>query len=211
MRSRLLAAVLALGVPAALVPALAPALAWADGEKADKADKAQAAKPERYDPDNITAISELMETIVKGSDKFKAKDTTAAIDLFKKAVQLGPKNPLGYYYLTEAEIAAGNLGEAEAAITEAGHLTDARNPLLRGLVLFSIADVFERQKKWEQAKTAWQAYSEYAAKFGGDGGMFPQTSAERLKTIQKVLEMEKAYVAVRERIAAEKTRDAGKK
>ena len=74
---------------------------------------------------------------------------------------------------------------------------------------FLRADIAERQKKWDQAKLAWQAYTEHAAKMGADAGAFPQTGAERLKAIQKVMDLEKAYAPVRERIAAEKA-DAGK-
>jgi tetratricopeptide (TPR) repeat protein len=206
---RLVALLLAVGVPAiALVPALAlgqprpkPAPAAASGSE----------KTERYDPDNITGISQYMEAIAKGNQLFTSKDTTGAIDAYRRAIQLSPKNPLAHYLVAEAQIVAGNIGEAEAAIAEASQNTDLRNPQLRARVLFVVADVFERQKKWDQAKTAWQAYAEHAARFGGDGGMFPQSAAERLKAVQKALELEKAYAPVRERIAAEKKGDAGKR
>ena len=85
---------------------------------------------------------------------------------------------------------------------------DSKNATVRSHVLFLRAAILERQKKWEDAKTAWQAYTEHAAK-SGDAGAFPQTGAERVRAIQKVLELEKAYAPVRERIAAEKA-DAGK-
>lgn len=208
LRGRVWAVVLAFGVPAvALVPALA------EGQPANRAAPDKQDKSDRYDPENITAISQYMETLVKGNERFVAHDTTAAIDAYKKAIQLAPKNPFGHYLLAEAELSTGNIGEAAAAISEAVTNADARNPLLRGRVLFVAADIFERQKKWEQAKATWQQYAEIAAKHGDDGGLFPQSSAERLKAIQKVLDMEKAYVVVRERIAAEKTSkaDAGAK
>jgi phosphosulfolactate synthase (CoM biosynthesis protein A) len=74
-------------------------------------------------------------------------------------------------------------------------------------VLFLAADLQERQKHWDKAKAAWQAYVEHSARFSDAGS--PQSGAERLKAIQKVMDMEKPYAAVRERIAAEK--DGGAK
>jgi tetratricopeptide (TPR) repeat protein len=188
---------LALAAPAVI---LAPLAMAAEPKKA-------AEKSEKYDPDNVTGISQYVETLTKGTEKFLAKDVTAAIDTYKKAIQLSPRNPLGHYLLAEAYLSSGNLTEADAAIN-AAYEADQKNVTVRGHVLFLRADIFERQKKWEQAKGAWQAYTEHAAQHA-DAGVFPQTAAERLKAIQRVMDLEKAYVAVRERIAAEKS-DAGK-
>jgi tetratricopeptide (TPR) repeat protein len=204
-RSRVLGVVLAFVVP---IVALVPVVAFGE-PKPKPAAKPVQEKSEKNDPDNIVAISQYMELVVKGNERYVAKDYTNATDAFRKAIQLSPKNALAHYLLAEAYLGTGNLGEAEPEILLAQENADARNPVLRARVLFVVADLFERQKKWEQAKTAWQAYAEQAAKFSGDGGTFPQSSAERLKAIQKVLEMEKAYAGVRERIAADKF-DAGK-
>ena len=163
---------------------------------------------DRYDPENITAISQFMETLVKGTEKYNAKDYPGAIDTFKKAMQLNPRQPLGPLLLGEAYLASANLGEAEAAFKTAEDLSDSRQPLVRSHVLFAVADCYEREKKWEDARTAWQAYSEHAAKLGADGGAFPQSGAARLKAIDDALKQDKAYEIVRQRIAAEKA-DAG--
>jgi tetratricopeptide (TPR) repeat protein len=191
------------------LPAIALLPVAAFGEPQKSAPVARQGQSETHDPDNITAISQYMATIVKGNERFVAKDYTAAIDTYKKAVQLSPRNALAHYLLTETYLTQGNVGEAEASIREAQEVSDNKNPALRSRVLFLSADIFERQKKWDQAKTAWQAYADHVAKFADAG--FPQTGVERLKAIQKVLDLEKAYVAVRERIAAEKAADAGKK
>ncbi|MBX3204571.1 MAG: tetratricopeptide repeat protein [Labilithrix sp.] len=208
-RSRVLSLILAVAAPAI---ALAPLVATGEPKPKPKP-TAKQAKPadtsDRYDPDNVTAISQYMDMLAKGTERFLAKDHTTAIDTYKRAIQLSPRNPLGHLLLTEAYLVTGNLGEAEAAIQE-GYEGDSKNATLRSHVLFVRADVFERQKKWDQAKLAWQAYTEHAAKLGPDGGAFPQSAAERLKAIQKMMDLDKAYVVVRERIAAEKA-DAGKK
>ena len=73
-----------------------------------------------------------METIAKGTERYVAKDYTAAIDTFKKAAQLSPKQALAHYLLAEAFIQSNNLGEAEAAIAQALDANDtAKNPALR--------------------------------------------------------------------------------
>jgi hypothetical protein len=76
-------------------------------------------------------------------------------------------------------------------------------------VLFAVADCFEREKKWEQARVAWKLYSDHAAKLGADGGAFPESGAARLKVIDDWLALDKKYDLVRQRIAAEKVADAG--
>jgi tetratricopeptide (TPR) repeat protein len=160
----------------------------------------------RYDPDNVTAISQYMETLFRAMEKYGTKDYTGAIDLTKKAIQLNPRNPLGPYLLGEEYLATGNLGEAEAAFLQAQELSDSKNPALRAKVLFAVADLYERQRKLDKALAAWKAYEEHAGKFP-DAGSFPASAAGRIKAIEKYNELESKYVAVRERIAAEK--DAG--
>jgi tetratricopeptide (TPR) repeat protein len=163
---------------------------------------------DRYDPENVTAISQFMETLVKGTEKYNAKDYTAAIDIFKKAIQLNPRNALGPYLLGEAYLATNNLTEAEAAFKTAEELNDPKFPLVRSHVLFALADCYERQKKRDQARTAWQAYAEHAAKLGVDGGAFPGSGAARIKALDDYIKLDKQYEIVRQRIAAEKA-DAG--
>jgi tetratricopeptide (TPR) repeat protein len=180
----------------------------AAGQKAKPRAAADAGAGDRHDPDNITAISQFMETAVKGTVQYNAKDYTGAIDTFKKAIQFNPRNALGPYLLGEAYLAIGNLGEAEAALKTAEELNDPKAPAVRAHVLFAVADCFEREKKWEQARIAWAAYTEHAAKLGGDGGGHPQTGAARIKAVDDWLKLDKQYEIVRQRIAAEKA-DAG--
>jgi tetratricopeptide (TPR) repeat protein len=212
-RLRNVAFVLALSLSVVSAVATVGRSALGDGSKPAAAGKKGAPAQERYDPDNITAISQYMKTLVEGNARYAAKDYAGAVDIYRKAIALNPKSPLGHYLLGEGQLAAGNVGEAEAAFLAAQEVSDSRNPTLRSHVLFAVADVFERQKKWPEAQKAWQAYTEHASKYGGDAGLHPATGAERLKVLDKVLTMEKAYVEVRARIASEKDggADAGKK
>lgn len=187
---------------AAAVPALVMLPGVASGQKA--APKSADAGEMRRDPENVTGISESMETIGKGTERYLAKDYAGATDLYKRAIQLNPRNPLGPYLLGEAHLGMGNLGEAEAAFKQAESLTDSKNPTLRSHVLFAVADIYERRKNWEAAKTAWKSYNDQAALLGVDGGAFPQSGAERLKMVEHIAKLAEDYAKVRARIAAEK-------
>ena len=214
-KSRRRARTLAIAI-AASAGSLLVALTLAPNDAAgQKPAPAAAAKPkvapdggDRYDPENVTGISQFIETVGKGNDKYNAKDYPAAIDLFKKAIQLNARHPLGPYLLGEGHLAMGNLGEAEAAFKAAEELNDPKQPLVRSHVLFAIADCYEREKKWDLARTAWQAYTEHAAKLGTDGGAHPQSGAARIKAVDDWVKLDKQYEIVRQRIAAEKA-DAG--
>ena len=201
--------VLALAIPAAVLLPLA-----ASGQAAPKAapakaapvkanPKGQADAGDRHDPDNVTGISQFMETLVQGNAKYGDKDYPGAIDLYKRAIQLNPRSPLGPYLLGEAHLAMGNLSEAEAAFRQAEERSDSKDPALRSRVLFVVADVLERQEKWEPARAAWQKYAEHAAKFA-DAGAFPESAKKRLEVLAATLDREKKYAEVRARIAAEK-------
>jgi tetratricopeptide (TPR) repeat protein len=205
---------LALGVALIADDASGQKSAPAAGTASPPKPKAAPDAGDRYDPENVTALSQFMETVGKGNALYAAKDYPGAIDTFKKAIQLNPRHPLGPYLLGEAYLASANLGEAEAAFKGAEELNDPKQPLVRSHVLFALADCYEREHKWEPARTAWQAYTEHAAKLGPDGGAHPQSGAARIKAIDDALKQDKAYEIVRQRIAAEKADsgapDAGK-
>jgi tetratricopeptide (TPR) repeat protein len=165
-------------------------------------DKPVAKAPDRHDPDNVRGISAYVEQLNKGVAKYVAKDIPGALEIFRATLPLAPKNPLGHYYIAEAQIAGGNVTDAEATLHQAEPLTDDRNPGLRAKILFLIADTKERLKKWDEAKAAWQAYLEYAQKHADVA--FAASGTARIQALDAMMTQEKAYVAVRERIAAEK-------
>jgi tetratricopeptide (TPR) repeat protein len=165
-----------------------------------------ASADDKYDPDNRTHISKFMETAVQGNAKMMSRDFPGAIELYRQAIQLQPMNPLGHYLLGEAQSAAGNLQEAEASWTQADNVGD-KNPQVKVKVLFCLADLKERQKKWDDAKAGWQRYKDYIANHAGAGGASASADA-RILAIDEALKQDKAYDIVRQRIAAEK--DAGK-
>ena len=154
------------------------------------------------DADNVRGLSKYMETIVKGAGRFVAKDYPAALDVYRGAIPLSPKNPLAPYLVAETQIAMGSLAEAEASLKQAESLADDRTAAVRAKVLFLTADLKERQKKWDDAKTAWQAYSDFAQKHTEVASV--QSATSRIQAIDDMLKQDKAYEAVRQRIAQEK-------
>ncbi len=161
----------------------------------------------RYDPENTTGISRAMEALVLGNQRYVDKDFAGALEHHKRALALAPRNPLAHYLVGETLLALKNPTEAEAAFKQAEGLTDDRNPALRGRVLFVLADFKERDKKVEEAKAAWKAYNEYAAKFADAGVPHLKSGEERLRVLDEVTKLDKAYEIVRARILAE--RDGG--
>jgi tetratricopeptide (TPR) repeat protein len=171
-----------------LVPALAlpPVIAWGAGKK--KAD--------------TTAPSHDFTTLCsQGNAKYAARDFDGAIALYRKAIELAPHQALGHYLLGEALLAAGNLTDAEASWGRAAVEGGEKDPALHARVLFVTADLKERQKKWEEAKAAWQTYLDWANRFP-DAGVFPASAQSRLVVLDTVIKQDKAYEVVRQRIAA---------
>jgi tetratricopeptide (TPR) repeat protein len=215
MRTHSIATLLfALGLPAlALVPFAASAASGKGTKKAAVSASASvepspgaSAGGKRRDPENVTGISEFMETCVSGNAKYVSRDFTGAIDLYRKAIQSNPKHPLGHYLLGEAQLAAGNIGEAEASWKQAELVADGRDPTLRARILFVLADIRERQKRWDDAKAAWRVYADWSAKYA-DAGVFPQSASSRQQVIDAMMKQDKAYDIVRQRIA--ETKDGG--
>ena len=198
MRPRLRLAAL---VTASFVAALAV------GTLAASADP-QKGKEIRRDPDNKKGISPYMELVVKGQSTFIARDIPGAIATFQEAIKLDPEQMLAFYRLGEAEQEAGKLDDADKAWEAA--LSKKGPEDLKGKVLFVIAGLRERQQKWQAAKDAWQSY---AAFLGGNPKVmgFPATAADRIKQIDRRVQLEADYGKVKERIAqriAEKEKEA---
>lgn len=165
------------------------------------------------DPNNVTNISAYMQSLVRGNAQFLSGDYPAAIATYRQAIQMNEKtihHPLGYYLLGVALHASGNDKEAEERWRQADANAGPSDATLKGRILFAIANLKEHQKKWDEARTAWNAYSEWAARFANapaDAGvrLFPQSAAARIKAMDDVAALDKVTEGVRQhiRIAAE--------
>jgi tetratricopeptide (TPR) repeat protein len=141
----------------------------------------------------------------EGNARYAAGDFAAAIALYRNALELDPGQPAAHYLLGEAALAAGDVTGAEASWASALALADDRDPAMRGRILFVLADLKERQWRWDEATRAWQAYADWAARFP-DAGAHPGSAESRKQVIAAMIEQDKLYEAVRRRIAG---RDGG--
>jgi tetratricopeptide (TPR) repeat protein len=162
-----------------------------------------AAKP-KEDPVAI-AHKAYVDTIKDGTDKYVAKDVSGAIEAFHKATELEPRNPFGYFYLGEAQVGNKDLDQAQSAWLHASQVSDEGPPALKLKIFFVIADLRERQKRWDDAKASWEQYGDLCAKFPDAHG-FPNVVKERIASIDAMLNQDKAYEIVRKRIAEEKSK-----
>jgi len=113
--------------------------------------------------------------------------------------------PLGYYLLGEAELAAGNLADAEASWRRAAAESDG-DPSMHARALFVLADLMEREKRWDAAKAAWQAYLD-AIPQPPAAGSFAGSARSRLEALERMTRQDRAYDTVRRRIR--ETSDGG--
>ncbi len=161
------------------------------------------------DKDNKTGISPYMEAINKGEASFVARDFAGAVVAFQDAVKLDGQKMLAFYRLGEAQLAAGKPEEADAiwtaGLSKEGPLT------LKGKVLFVLADLKERQKKFDAAKEAWGKYAQFLKENAQEAKGYALTPEERIKMIDRRLKDEKDYAPVKVRIVtreAERTKEA---
>jgi len=142
------------------------------------------------------------EACSQGAAKYAARDFPGAVADFQKAIEASPNLPLAHYLLGEAQLAAGNLTEAEASWNRASSQSTS-DASMHARVLFVLADLRERQKRWDDAKTAWQAYLDWASK-NSNASAFPTSGQSRQQVIDTMMKQDKAYDVVRQRIAETK-------
>jgi tetratricopeptide (TPR) repeat protein len=144
----------------------------------------------------------FLDAVSQGSVKYVGREIPEAIDLFRKATQLQPRNALGYYLMGEALLSSGNLPDAEAAWLQGEQVASSGPPSVHAKLLFVIADLRERQGRWNDAKAAWKRYADFAAQ-NADAGVFPASAETRIKDTSAMQTQDKDYVIVRKRIRDE--------
>jgi tetratricopeptide (TPR) repeat protein len=142
----------------------------------------------------------------QGNARYAKHDFPGAIAYYRGATELDPKNPMAYYLLGEAWLAAGNVAEAEVALNRASLESSEKDPAMRARILFVVADLKERQWKWDDARSAWQVYIDWTGRFPNSAA-FPASARSRQRVIDAMLQQDKAYEAVRRRIT--ETSDGG--
>jgi hypothetical protein len=161
------------------------------------------------DPQGRAGISPYMEAINKGEASFVARDFPGAVVQFQEAVKIDGQKMLAFYRMGEAQLAAGKPDEADAIWT-AG-LSKEGSSTLKGRLLFCLADLKERQKKFDGAKEAWGKYAQFLKDNAQEAKGYAMTPEERIKVIDRHVKDEKDYTVVKERAAkrqAEREKEA---
>jgi predicted Zn-dependent protease len=192
--SSLVAAAVALGNASALAEAPKPA--------------ATGSKEVRKDPEGKRGISPYAEAIAKGEVAYVARDIPGAITAFQDAIKLDTERMLGFFRLGEAQLEAGKPDEADSTWQTA--LGKKGTDDLNAKLLFVIADLRERQHKWQAAKDAWASYSAFLQNHAKVAG-YPASATERTKQADRRMKDEVDGATVKDRIAkreAERTKEA---
>lgn len=138
-----------------------------------------------------------MEALKKGEDAYVARDFASAVAAFTDAIKLDTARMIGYYRIGEAQLAVGNVAEAQSQWQSA--LTKTGSDDLKAKVYFVLADLAERQGKWQEAKDAWTAYTNFLQANAKALG-YAATAVERQKMIDRRVKDEKDYGEVKVRI-----------
>jgi tetratricopeptide (TPR) repeat protein len=127
-----------------------------------------------------------------------ARDYPGAIQAYKEAIAQDPADPASYYFLGEAQIAAGSAAEADGTFATGLRYAGGKDEW-RGKLLFVSADLRERQGKWPEAKKAWEEYAQFIATHPNAKG-YAATATERVKVIDARVDLETKYAPVKQRI-----------
>lgn len=173
-----------------------------DKSGADKEGKA------RKDPKGITGISPFMELVNKGNAAYVARDYATAATTYQEAVKKEPNRALGHYLLGQAYLADGKIDQANGAWDTALRYA-GKDAVMKAKVLFVIADLRERQQKYDEAAEAWKEYGTFVAGNASANG-YPATPTERQKAVETHKDLAEKYGKVKERIA-QREKDAAAK
>lgn len=211
MRRRLASSLAALSIAAvalASIEGVASAQPKADEKKAEPAKKEPVKGPapkkdapapasgKKTDPEGKKGVSPYTEAITKGDAALVARDLPGAIDAYQAAVKLDAGKALAFYRLGEAFRESGKLDDAEQALTTAaGKRGDER---LAAKVQFQVADLRERQKRFDGVKEQWDKYATLAAEPKAQA--YAATAKARLEALATRDKLEKDYAAVKERV-----------
>jgi len=137
-----------------------------------------AADAVKRDPKGVKGISPFLELIVKGDRAYLARDFDGALGAYREAIQSSPQDPLAHYRAGVAQLAKGDLKEAEAAFV-AGLRFAEKDGTLKARLLFSLADLRERQNDNDEAIARWKEYSKHAEE-AREAVTYPATATERV-------------------------------
>ena len=192
--ARIASALALIGILASPVLALAQQRTQTENAEAEVA-------PAPTTPPYMTKVQNGMRLAV-------ARDFNGAIASLREAVQENPSRAEAYYYLGEVQRMQGNLPEAlESFRTAARTAQSASDPAFRMRALAGVAATLELQEnQLDASRTGWNEAATFAD--ANRSVANPEIARARIQAIDAVTEQERAYVAVRERIAARERENA---
>jgi len=162
-----------------------------------KSQKASDSGPRR-DPNGVTGISPFWEAVKKGDSAYVARDFDGAIAAYREAITKEPQKAAGHYRIGQAQMAKGDMKEAETAYTAAQRYVGADHTL-KAKLLFVLSDLRERLKSYDAANEAWTNYETFA-KQQPQAKAFPATATERKKRVTDYKKLLTDYGEVKLRI-----------
>jgi tetratricopeptide (TPR) repeat protein len=152
----------------------------------------------KLDPKGKKGISPAMIKLQKGHGAYLARDFAAAVLAYKEATAAAPAEPSGYYFLAEAELAAGNAADAEADLDK-GLKNAAGSDEWHTKLLFAVGDLRERQARFVEARKAWEELAQVASAHASTKAA-AASALQRIQVIEAHLELETRSAAVKQRI-----------
>lgn len=154
----------------------------------------------RRDPKGVRGISPFWEAVNRGDAAYLTRDFEGAVAAYRDAVAAAPQDPLGHHRLGQALIAKGESAEGEqswqAALRFAGD-----DQGMRAKVLYSFADLRERQGALDEAFARWEQLEKIAEQHEA-ARLFVAAATERKKRIEEWKKLRDDSAAVKERIDA---------
>jgi tetratricopeptide (TPR) repeat protein len=132
----------------------------------------------KRDPSGVKGISPVLELISKGDRAYVARDFDAALAAYREAIRTAPQDARGHYRAGVAQLAKGDQKEAEAAFVDALRFV-GKDGGLKAKLLFSLADLRERQKNTDDAIARWKEYAKHAEE-AREATTYPATATERV-------------------------------
>ncbi len=149
---------------------------------------------------------EYTQRVQAGIQLLVSGDSAGAMNAFRDAVGIDGNRPQAPYYLAAANRISGNLQDAVTGFERAADLASS-DPRWRGRAMQAVAQTLERMDgRLEEARTAWQAYVRFADT--NAAVTRPQLGRARIQAIDIMVEQERAYVSVRQRIAERERENA---
>lgn len=161
----------------------------------------QAAQPGTPPAAPRPGADEYTQRVQQGIARITSGDAAGASEAFREAVEMDRARPAAVYYLAAVQRMGGNLQEALTGFQAAvGVARTANDPRWIARALQGVAETLERMEgRTEEALAAWQEYVRHAD--AAQAVSDPQLGRARIQAVNVMMEQERVYVQVRQRIA----------